>query len=672
MMTGILAIGTPRLIGALAVVLDLALKATALLALAWAVHLSLGRRRAMARSASWNASLVGLLLLPAVAAALPRLRVVCLPVADPPPTAAPAPIAPARPGSRLEDPPLLHAAADWYERAVLAPRLDIADPATDPPTAPVAAVPADRPAASAPAVAPPATPDRQADAAPVLLLLGLAAYAAVAGLLGIRLLVGLATVARLRRSARPVDDPSWTADLERWRARLGIGRSVALGATDRVGVPVVVGWLRPAVLLPKGLVADASASTRDAVLLHELAHVRRGDYGWNLLARVAGLLYWPHPLTWPMGLAIRTAREQACDDLCVHHVGGAGPYRSALLTVAESRSRRPGPALGLAMASPTRLAGRLAWIDRTPGSPRCLSRRPLRLGLLAAVAALAGLIGAVELTRASAEPGPATAATLAPEDDEPAPAADDNRPGLVVVTVTAQDTGAPIPGATIRYSVDFDTVTVVTNQDGIAQLDVSKIRLFPGRLYFDVWADGYVQQRHSFDEHNPRREPIPERVAVELIPGSAEVGGVVRNEDGEPIAGATVEFCGHLAEQENPKELAWKVPATTDAEGRWRSRSLRPMQWLSLYITHPDYVGDHYTSRPRDPLDELYAGTNEQVMIRGVSIAGRVVDEEGRPIAGGGSATRPIEINSRSIHLMSRPTSRDGTGSATRGRANCS
>ena len=108
--------------------------------------------------------------------------------------------------------------------------------------------------------------------------------------------------------------------------RLGIGRPVRLLCSEGISIPLVLGWFRPAIILPVGEEDDAPIpeSRIDAILLHELAHLRRGDDGWNLLQQFVRVLYWPHPLIWVMDRIIADVREQACDDLCVRWLGGAG------------------------------------------------------------------------------------------------------------------------------------------------------------------------------------------------------------------------------------------------------------------------------------------------------------------------------------------------------------
>jgi thiol-disulfide isomerase/thioredoxin len=228
-------------------------------------------------------------------------------------------------------------------------------------------------------------------------------YAGVVGLLVLRLAGSLAAVGRLRSRCRPLEASAWVERRDRWVAHLGLKRAVELLRSDRVSVPIVVGYLRPAIILPESLADAASPGLADAVLLHELGHVRRGDFGWNLLRKVAQILYWPHPLAWLLGRVVGQVREQACDDLCVHGLGGAPVYRASLVEAAAGLVRRHDAALGLAMARAVNLSRRLAWIDQSRGASDCVLRWPARWSLAASVVTLAGLLGAAERYRSMAE-----------------------------------------------------------------------------------------------------------------------------------------------------------------------------------------------------------------------------------------------------------------------------
>jgi beta-lactamase regulating signal transducer with metallopeptidase domain/protocatechuate 3,4-dioxygenase beta subunit/peroxiredoxin len=647
--------GTPGTQAALAVALDVSVKATALILLVFAAHWALGRRQALIRSALWNALLVGLLLLPAASLAFPRLSVpmpIAWRVVTPGPSAIDA--SPPATDARHSSPgelPVVEAVEARSAPIPLPEASRLRPPAVVDVTPPR---PGPRPIAAAPRL----------DASWIALVV----YAAVCSVLALRLGLSLAAVERLRRRCEPVEEDSWISALGRWRSRLGVGRAVLLLGSDRVTVPAVVGWLRPAIVVPRSLARSAGPGVVDAVLLHELGHVRRGDYGWNLVLRLVRILYWPHPLIWPLGRVVGAVREQACDDLCVHALGGASAYRDSLVEVAASLIRRPDTSLGLAMARRTTLGRRLAWIDRSRGASRCLLRWPARLALAATALAVAGVVGSVELARATARPA-----------DEPksagaaAPAAADG-PSAVEITVRAQDTGQPLAGARVRAYLNYEFEHLTTDREGKARVDFNG-RAFRDALSLDIWADGYVQQRHDFSQDDARSPKIPAEVSFELRPGEETLGGKVTDEEGLPIPGVKVEVWGYLGKKKEKHELAYMVDATTDGEGNWRCRCFRKMTFAYLYLSHPDYVSDgefhprpHGRPRPSapptpqdGPMETLRDFSDVQVMTRGVSVAGTVVDEQGRPVDG--AEVGMIESDYReTFHSVMPTTTADAEG----------
>ena len=206
---------------------------------------------------------------------------------------------------------------------------------------------------------------------------GVWVYAVVAVGLLVRLIASLAGAARLRASCSLVEDKEWLESLERCRRRLGIGREVTLARSSRVGVPIILGWFRPIVVLPTAPTSLNPREHADAVLLHELAHARRSDYAWNVLLRIIQAVYWPHPLVWLLGRAIAEFRERACDDLCVYELGGPAAYRETLLAAVAGLSNRSSAAIGLAMAGTSKLSRRLARIEQSRGDARCLPGLPV-------------------------------------------------------------------------------------------------------------------------------------------------------------------------------------------------------------------------------------------------------------------------------------------------------
>jgi hypothetical protein len=139
-------------------------------------------------------------------------------------------------------------------------------------------------------------------------------------------------------------------------------------------MPVTCGVLRPAIVLPE----ESEAWTeerKEAVLLHELAHVRRGDLATHLIAWVACSLYWFHPLVWIAARRLRHESERACDDLVLGAGTRASEYADHLLDIVRTAGRGRAPAAAVPMAQKSSFEGRLLAIleptvDRKALSPR--------------------------------------------------------------------------------------------------------------------------------------------------------------------------------------------------------------------------------------------------------------------------------------------------------------
>lgn len=135
--------------------------------------------------------------------------------------------------------------------------------------------------------------------------------------------------------------------LESCRRQLGI-RRVIPARYAAIGSPAICGVLRPVILIPAGLADHLDASEMRAVLLHELAHYKRGDPWVNLAQIFLQVAYWYNPLLWLANANIRRAREQAVDEMVLVEMGGKGQgYPATLLHVAKLGLARPMAALGL-------------------------------------------------------------------------------------------------------------------------------------------------------------------------------------------------------------------------------------------------------------------------------------------------------------------------------------
>lgn len=131
-------------------------------------------------------------------------------------------------------------------------------------------------------------------------------------------------------------------------ATLNIRATVHLFESVRVSTPVVIGFIRPVVLLPVGLATGLTAKQIEAILAHELAHVKRFDYLVNLLQSLVEVVYFFHPALWWVSSRVRMEREHCCDDIAIEVCGDKLAFARAL---AEVETFRQSPALAMAFAS---------------------------------------------------------------------------------------------------------------------------------------------------------------------------------------------------------------------------------------------------------------------------------------------------------------------------------
>jgi beta-lactamase regulating signal transducer with metallopeptidase domain len=335
-----------------AFLLQVTLKITTLLVVLLVVDRLCSRKYAAWRNLLWKVGLVGVLLVPLAAAMLPALSV-------------PVPV-------ENEWKPVVEPFMDATQTSI--PLNAAAEIKPAPPPAP----PADlEPAVSSP----PNLAQPLSWTALVLALYGVGLLA-----LGGYLLANFVHAARLKRNTLPIKDGRWQVELQRLCAVLGLRRRVQLAGSARVDVPTQVGILKPMILLPVYMLADQEERTMRSVIAHELTHVQRLDFLFNLLAAVALALYWFNPLAWLAARRLQETGEQTCDDWVVGITGHHQTYAHTLLDVVEHLKRKQRFALSVGMARKPQIAERIERIATLAGnvSPR--------IGRLAGVVAVCGFV----------------------------------------------------------------------------------------------------------------------------------------------------------------------------------------------------------------------------------------------------------------------------------------
>lgn len=294
---------------ALAFLLVFAVKATIVLGAAWVLAFALRSRSAALRHAVWTAGVLGSLLLPILTLVLPTWR----------------------------SPQFGNVVGHWS-----APRPILA--ALEPSTLPAMSV------------------DAIASASPLgnlrfpLLLVWLVGVS----LLALKLALGIVRLKRRTAKCKALSGADWKSCVSELSRKFDFARPVRLLiAEGSRPMPLTWGIRRPLILVP----ADANEwpeERKRVVVAHELAHVRRHDWLWQLCAEALRILYWFHPLAWVAVAKLRQESERACDD-CVLNCGVTGlDYAQQLLDLARTLGNsRPGWATALAVARPSNLERRL-------------------------------------------------------------------------------------------------------------------------------------------------------------------------------------------------------------------------------------------------------------------------------------------------------------------------
>lgn len=134
---------------------------------------------------------------------------------------------------------------------------------------------------------------------------------------------------------------------QRVTERLGVQRAIEIVQSSLVEVPTVIGWSKPLVLLLACAVSGLSTEQLEAVIAHELAHVRRHDYIVNMFQVLLETIFFYHPAIWWVSHRMRVEREECCDDIAVQMTGDRVGYVKLLVWLEESRDQSSSPMLAM-------------------------------------------------------------------------------------------------------------------------------------------------------------------------------------------------------------------------------------------------------------------------------------------------------------------------------------
>ncbi len=157
---------------------------------------------------------------------------------------------------------------------------------------------------------------------------------------GLRLVNGIVQSQRLRYRTQPIP-ANWQQQVKKLSQRLGINQAVSYASTNRSNTPLTLGWIKPIILIPTSLLTMMPADQLEAIFIHELAHIKRRDYLWNLIQSVAEIILFYHPAYWYISSVLERERELACDKLTINVTQRPRVYAQALLQVATQATQIP-------------------------------------------------------------------------------------------------------------------------------------------------------------------------------------------------------------------------------------------------------------------------------------------------------------------------------------------
>jgi len=455
-----------------------------------------------------------------------------------------------------------------------------------------------------------------------------ALWLAGVGLMAVRLALGLVEVRRLTRGGLLTPDGELRDVIARLTQRSGIRRPVGWFLTLRVEVPTVVGWLRPTVLIPAANAARLTLRQLEALLAHEIAHIRRHDYLVNLIQAAIETILFYHPAVWWVSGRIRAERENACDDAAAALCNGDRLLVARALFAMEERRSAPGLALA---ASGGSLKDRI----RRLVAPTSAGSRPSEAGW--AVGAL--LIAASAILATNWLSGPSRAHDEV-AGEEPEQVAVEEGAALPIRGRVLDEEGRPVAGSRVRlYRRDSRwehrhpvVVETTAGPDGafrlVAALKTPTMAQSRGLPPYVLVADhpgkavgwATIPMNAAAFESDLVLTPATERAVH------------VADADGRPVSGArvTVSILGDPSSSDARfREVLELRPedgplaADTDGEGRAAFSQL-PKTYAWFVATKPGFAESFAASRKLDVIR----------LTPGARLSGRVTGPDGKPVSG--------------------------------------
>lgn len=502
------------------------------------------------------------------------------------------------------------------------------------------------------------------------------AWFSVTAYFGLRLLVGLCSTSRILKRAKNITGEITPLFDMPQRPRATVRQS------DETCVPVTVGWLSPAILLPADWQTWQKEKLR-AIIAHELTHVARRDFLLTVGADLNRCLYWFHPVSWWLRTRLSELAEHACDDAAIGHTGDRTGYARHLLEVASQINGASGRIVqpGLAMARESNVESRIATIldFKRPLSERLTWKSTALIALI-----MVPLIG--------------TAAAVQAVSPDETGSVEEKKESKTSVDKESDDTvhihgqvldpdGIPVPDASLRiYAVHsplyyassskFDLVhTLTTDKEGRFDESVPREQLvrpdgkkYPKVAYshFGPWtsmvvsapgyADSFIQGQTITREFNDRRVATPGFLDSEVpvkLRRAVPIEGRLLSLEGQPVP--EVQVSVFKITHHDPDRIADWFAKVSDKP----IKPDREMMGMGGSQQGPYFPAQNYSEFPTDRLQPVTTDANGQFRLEGLIAEDDVAVLR---IQGKGIVNRVIHVMGRDMapvyaHQLTRFTS---------------
>ncbi|MCL2119028.1 MAG: M56 family metallopeptidase [Planctomycetaceae bacterium] len=432
---------------------------------------------------------------------------------------------------------------------------------------------------------------------------------------------------------------------DEWQQLLA-GHDIAPGRlplllTDHIGPGLVWRWRSAAVLVPRDLWDEATPEMRDGILRHELAHYRNCDLLRSAIARMMAVAHWFNPVSWFVLHKMDEAIEWL-SDLTAFGASRDGATRFAKSLVAVHETAQT-ISLGRHEFGSGGLNRRISQLQTHLDNQGDSKMKKTAIGILLTLLVTAGLFQ-VRFVPAAAEEKFAEPQPVA-DHDPPVQNADDQTEQQGITVTLTDPQGNPASTGYVRnyphpQPADWegDQPRNITLEGGKCFVPLSNFDNLES-FKMVIYADGFCPYEVSW---NTGTEKIPTGFAMALDPEAATIGGIVINEQGEPVADAELQTSVDLSGRQSPRSM---IPSyaqwfKTDANGRWIWKTLPKDQLgrdMNLSIEHPDYPRLRIAEglKYKDFLeDENGDYSKTMILFSGLPLKGKVVDAQGKPVEG--------------------------------------